>query len=187
MLIAKERRKSNIVEYILYMYQIEDIIRSFQFDLDRIDEQVVQKYDQSENIKQQIKDWYKELIRQMEQESIHRKGHLNQLKELISELQSLHQQMLTTIQDKEYIKVYDQARPILKDLTLKVGSQELSNEVDVALHGLYGLLMLRLKKQTVTEETQSAMKKVSDFLALLAFYYHQRESGQFEFSRERQN
>jgi len=46
MLISREKRRSNIVEYLLYMYQIEDIIRSFQFDITQIDANVVQRFDQ---------------------------------------------------------------------------------------------------------------------------------------------
>ncbi len=36
MLIAQKKIHENIAEYILYMYQIEDVIRSYEFDLERI-------------------------------------------------------------------------------------------------------------------------------------------------------
>jgi len=32
MIAAQQKRKENIVEYILYIYQIEDLIRAFQFN-----------------------------------------------------------------------------------------------------------------------------------------------------------
>ena len=41
MLIAQQKLKENIAEYILYMYQIEDVIRAYQFDLDSILENYV--------------------------------------------------------------------------------------------------------------------------------------------------
>lgn len=36
MLIAKELRKKSIAEYLLYMWQIEDIIRAYQCSLTKI-------------------------------------------------------------------------------------------------------------------------------------------------------
>ena len=41
MLVAQQKLKENIAEYILYMYQIEDVIRAYQFDLDSILENYV--------------------------------------------------------------------------------------------------------------------------------------------------
>ncbi|MDE7144362.1 MAG: DUF4924 family protein, partial [Muribaculaceae bacterium] len=35
MIIASEKRKNNIAEYLLYMWQIEDIIRANNLDIDR--------------------------------------------------------------------------------------------------------------------------------------------------------
>ena len=43
MLIAAKKKEENIAEYILYMYQIEDIIRSFQFDIERIMDEYVRQ------------------------------------------------------------------------------------------------------------------------------------------------
>jgi hypothetical protein len=36
MLLAQQKQKENIAEYIIYMYQMEDIVRAFQFDLDKL-------------------------------------------------------------------------------------------------------------------------------------------------------
>jgi hypothetical protein len=187
MLIAKEKKESNIFEYLLYMYQIEDIIRSFQFNLTMIDASIVQQFEQSEAVKMQIKDWYAGLIEQMKTQSIEQKGHLASLKVIIADLQGLHQLLLTTYQDQEYLKLYDAAKPELKALVLKSGGQNLSNEVDVALHGVYGLLVLRLKRQTISEQTEVAMSKITSFLAHLANRYHQRKDGKLKFSEEKKN
>ena len=34
MIIAQQKLKENIAEYILYMYQIEDVVRAYHFDLE---------------------------------------------------------------------------------------------------------------------------------------------------------
>ena len=36
MIIASKKRKENIAEYILYMWQIEDMIRANDFDISKI-------------------------------------------------------------------------------------------------------------------------------------------------------
>ena len=41
MIIAKQKRKENIAEYLLYMWQIEDLIRANNFDMDLIRRTVI--------------------------------------------------------------------------------------------------------------------------------------------------
>ncbi|MDE6294965.1 MAG: DUF4924 family protein, partial [Muribaculaceae bacterium] len=36
MYTASEKKRENIAEYLLYMWQIEDLIRSYNLDMDRI-------------------------------------------------------------------------------------------------------------------------------------------------------
>ncbi len=44
MLIAREKRKTNIAEYILYMWEIEDLIRANGFDIDKIDRNIIRRF-----------------------------------------------------------------------------------------------------------------------------------------------
>ena len=41
MIVAKQKRKENIAEYLLYMWQVEDLIRANQFDIDSIRRNVI--------------------------------------------------------------------------------------------------------------------------------------------------
>ena len=54
MLIEQQKRKENIVEYILYLVQIEDLIRAFQFNIINIEKQLVSQYQVDEKTKQEI-------------------------------------------------------------------------------------------------------------------------------------
>ena len=36
MIIASQKKKENIAEYLLYMWQIEDLIRVYKLDIDAI-------------------------------------------------------------------------------------------------------------------------------------------------------
>lgn len=187
MLIARAKRRTNIIEYLLYMYQIEDIIRSFQFNLSAINSSIIQKHDQPEGVKQEMNAWYADLIAKMQNQGLERVGHLKEHKEIIAELQNLHDKLLTTYFDKTYIDLYDNAKDSLKELTVKSVGQKLDNQIDVAIHGVYGLLVLRLKQKEVSNETQNAMTKITSFLAYLATQFHKMEAGELNLAKEQGN
>ena len=65
MIIARQKRKENIAEYLLYMWQVEDLIRANKFDMDSINRTVIAHYDQPEEVKKEIAQWYEELIEMM--------------------------------------------------------------------------------------------------------------------------
>ena len=79
MLIAQEKRKTNIAEYILYMWQVEDLIRAHQFNIDLIEHNLISQYAQPAKIKNDIRDWYANLMLMMYREGIREKGHLRDL------------------------------------------------------------------------------------------------------------
>ncbi len=43
MYIASHKRKENIAEYLIYMWQIEDIIRANDLDIDKIKNNVIER------------------------------------------------------------------------------------------------------------------------------------------------
>ena len=62
MYIASQKRKENIAEYLLYMWQIEDLIRANGLDLDKIKSNVIDKYQLSEPQIKEMTEWYESLI-----------------------------------------------------------------------------------------------------------------------------
>lgn len=187
MLIANLKKETNIIEYVLYMFQIEDIIRSFQFDMNLIDQHIIQQFDQKEAVKSDIKAWYQNIVNTMKAEEIEQSGHLESLSETISGLDVLHSTLLTTIQDKEYQELYEQAKFSMQELVRKSGGKGSKHEIEIALNGLYGLLVLRLKKATIGSETQEEMAKISALLAHLNHQYFQMKMGRLSLSQEKQN
>ena len=75
MLIAKELRKKSIAEYLLYMWQIEDIIRAYQCSLTKIRREYIDKFDYTDVQKDEEEDWFGDLIRMMNQEGCTESGH----------------------------------------------------------------------------------------------------------------
>lgn len=186
MLIAQEKEKSNIAEYVLYMWQIEDIIRSNNFDLDQISELVIQKFDTLEEVKSDIRLWYQNLIEQMMKEGIAEKGHLKKTLNYIEELNNLHNSLLTTIQDTDYQQKYINSKANLNIFIQKTGGNEI-NEIYACFIALYGYLMLKLKKAEINSETKLAMKTFSDLIAILVNRYNKLKKGELEFPKEKSN
>src|SRR6056297_1881165 len=109
MIIAKEKKKNNISEYILYMWQIEDMIRANEFDIEKIRKNIIEKFDQPDEIKNEMVQWYEDLINRMEKENIKEKGHLSFLNEIIRELENLHEQLIKNTDELDYIADYNKA------------------------------------------------------------------------------
>ena len=76
MFIAQQLRKKNIAEYLLYMWQIEDTIRAFGCSLSRIRREYIDRFDYTDEQKEEEADWFGNLIRMMNQEGCREKGHL---------------------------------------------------------------------------------------------------------------
>ena len=56
MFIANKLRKENIAEYLLYMWQVEDIIRANQWDIEKIKTNVINQFEVSSEQKQELID-----------------------------------------------------------------------------------------------------------------------------------
>ena len=65
MKVAKEKKKNNIAEYVLYMWQLEDLIRAFNFDIAALEKNVFGIFSKNETEKQVITDWYLALVEMM--------------------------------------------------------------------------------------------------------------------------
>ena len=170
MLIAQEKRKENIIEYLLYMYQVEDTIRACGFDISLIEQRIIDQFKVSDKLKTEVKNWYADLIVMMHQEKIKDNGHLKMLETLVDDLNKLHLWLLEKKKDKKYIEQYLIALPNIQAFNSKLNKKS-RNEIDSCVTGLYALLLLRLQKKGVSEGTLEAMQTFSNLLASLAVWY----------------
>jgi hypothetical protein len=177
MLIARERRKTNIAEYILYMWQVEDLIRAHQFNMELIERNLISQYSQPEKIKNEVRDWYANLMLMMYHEGIQEKGHLHLMNALVSDLTTLHLQLLDQDNNSEYHEIYRKASGNIDEFRRK-SSNPGSGDIEAILNALYGLLLLRLKKQAITRETEIAMASFSRLLAMLSRIFLEVERGE---------
>ena len=171
MYIASKKRKENIAEYLLYMWQIEDIIRANGMDLDRIKESVVKQFTSDPEQLREMAEWYESLIDMMRREDVAAKGHLQMNKNIIGELADLNRRVLADPRFVDYHKEYYATLPFIVELRAKAGEAK-AGEIETCFNALYGMLMLRLKKAPISDDTARAMAQISRFIALLAKYFH---------------
>jgi hypothetical protein len=180
MLIAHLKQKENIAEYLLYMYQIEDIVRAFQFDINKIVEHTVLTITQNETEIQEYRTWYQGIISQMKAQRIEQQGHLAEIQDIVIELSYLHNTLLTVYNDEKYKMLLEQAASAIEEFKSKSNLKE-KNNVELLLHAMYMKLLMRLKKQEISSETEEAFDSMRILLAYLVKSYHEMKNGTLSF------
>ena len=160
MFIAQELRKTNIAEYLLYMWQVEDTIRAFDFSLGRIRREYIDRFEYTEEQKEEEADWFGNLIRMMNQEGCREQGHLQLNKVVMQQLQELNAQLLASSKFPFYNAEYYKVLPYIVELRNR-GTNKEENEVETCFNSLYGVMMLRLQKKEITPNTEHAVKEIS--------------------------
>lgn len=172
MYTASEKRKNNIAEYLLYMWQIEDIIRANDLDIDKIDHNIIDKYTTLSPIQRnELHQWYESLIDMMRQEGKEKSGHLQINNNILSTLVGLHQALLKDPKFPQYTAQFYKALPYIVELRAKSGESK-SGEIETCFNALYGMLLMRLQQKNISPETINAVKEISSFIAILSHYYH---------------
>ena len=179
MIIARQKRKENIAEYLLYMWQVEDLIRANKFDMDSINRTVIAHYDQTEEVKKEIAQWYEELIEMMRSEGVMEKGHIQLNKNVIITLTDLHLRLLKSPKEMVYSAAYYKTLPYIVQLRAKSGGEDLP-ELETCFAAVYGYLLLRMRGKEVSAETLEGIKQISSFLALLAEKYREDMKGELK-------
>ena len=152
MLIAREKKKSNIAEYILYMWQVEDLLRALGFNMKQVKEKVIDRFEVAEDTAKEMYDWYDNLSEMMRKEKVEQKGHLQILKNNVDELTELHYFLLQKANDIRYRQIVTMATGNLIDFRLKSEAGNEVSDVELALNALYGQLILRLQKKKSTSK-----------------------------------
>lgn len=170
MFVASQKRKENIAEYLLYMWQIEDLIRANGLDIDLITQNIVNRFGLPDDQRKQMLEWYESLIDMMRREDVTKSGHLQLNKNIILQLAQLHDTVLKNPQFTEYSAEYYKTLPFIVELRAKAGENK-QGELETCFTALYGTLLLRLQGKEITKDTQTALTQISRFIALLSHYF----------------
>ena len=177
MKIAQQLREKNIAEYLIYMWQVEDLIRANGCDLDRMENQVIARYPEEERAS--LREWYGNLITQMCEENVREKGHLQINRNVILKLTELHNLLLSSPKYPFYNASYFKALPFIVELRNKNGHKE-ESELETCFEALYGVLLLRLQKKPISEGTARAIEVISALLSMLANFYDKDCKGELK-------
>lgn len=169
MFIAKSIREKSVVEYLLYMWQMEDLIRAYGCSLTRIRREYIDRFDYTDQQKNEEEDWFGDLIRMMNQEGKREKGHLAINEVLLQDLGDLHVRLLQSTRFPFYSAEYYRVLPFIVELRQK-GDKEIG-EVETCLNALYGVMLLRMRQKPISPETAHAIKAITTFLGMLSEYY----------------
>jgi hypothetical protein len=180
MLVAQQKRQENIAEYLLYMFQIEDLIRAFNFDIEEIDLSLVSEYDEDYETKREIRKWYRSIISMMKENNLETSGHIPLLQGLINSLNDIHIDLIQNKKEKEYLELYNETQPLIEELRVRGGDPS-KNDIEICLNGLYGLLMLKIQKKEINPATEKAFERISRMLAVLSHHFHEMETGKQEY------
>ena len=183
MIIARQKRKENICEYLLYMWQVEDLIRANHFDMDEIRDKVIARYNQPDEVKEEIARWYEELIEMMRSQGVKESGHIQLNKNVIITLTDLHLRLLKSPKEMIYGAAYYKTLPYIVQLRAKSGGNDIP-ELETCFTAVYGYLMLRMQGKEISAETLDGIKQISSFLALLAEKYRADMNGELELEDE---
>jgi hypothetical protein len=175
MLIAKEKRRQNIAEYILYLWQMEDLLRALNFDEMLIYKTLVEPLQVDENVKKQVQAWYLGIVQLLQFEKKEESGHTSHSLHLIDDLNDVHLFLLQ--RDEKYVSLYENAKTAITDFGKKLGKDE-KNELVLCFHALYARMLLSLKKQDILAETQQAIDAISKMVAYLSAKYLRFERGE---------
>ncbi len=177
MYIAQRLKGENVAEYLLYMWQVEDLIRANALDVDKIDSVYIARFGLTEEKRAEMRQWYSDLIEMMRSEGVAEKGHLQINRNIIILLTDLHSELLKSPKHPFYSAAYYKALPFIVELRNKSNGTD-KPELENCFDALYGLMMLRLQKKEVSAETQRAMDDIAKLVALLSDYYKKEKNGE---------
>ncbi|MCI6182328.1 MAG: DUF4924 family protein [Prevotella sp.] len=182
MFIAQELRKNSIAEYLLYMWQVEDIIRAYGCSLSRIRKEYIDSFELDDEQKEEELDWWGNLVRMMNQEGCREQGHLQINKIVVQDLTELHVQLLQSSKFPFYNTEYYKVLPFIVELRNR-GDKDLT-EIETCLNALYGVMMLRLQHKDISPDTKHAIDEITTFLGMLSDYYKKDKTEGLDFDEE---
>ena len=147
-------KKDNIAEYILYLWQMEDYLRAFP--------------EQAGATKE-----LSELNEMMHREGIVEGGHLQLAKNALDELENLHADLLN--EDAMYRAAIIRLTPQLNLLKAKTDRPTMS-DIEACLVLLYQIMLLRLQKKEISQETSSVQQQATQVLQFLSRTYYANQS-----------
>ncbi len=167
MFISRELRRENICEYLLYMWEVEALLRYYDLDETRIQKEYVAAFPYE--VQLQEREWLFTMARRMKAEGLMKKGHLKANNEVLYMLEDYHHDLLSSGKYPRYTELYNRALPYLLSLRKK-GLKDM-HEIEICFSALFQVMFKRIKKEQMDSNTNLLIESVRDLVKELAFTY----------------
>ncbi len=184
MYIAQHKRKENIAEYILYLWQLEDLLRAMQLSPEAIYATLVKPRGLEREKEEELIEWYGQLADLLQREGKEEHGHLEHTMHLVEDMHRLHLQLLELPVGKRYRQLYARLAPELEKLRGAMGKAEMS-DTELSLRALYAVMLYRIKGEEAEKQgyIDDVLEVVSPVVAELADIFRQVEEGEIDLFR----
>ena len=182
--IAQAKRKENIAEYILYLWQLEDLLRALQFSPEAIYSQLVAPRQVEEEQKHIFLLWYMDIVNLLRKEGKEESGHLEHTLHLIGDMHNLHLQLMQNPVGEHYRQTFAKLAPQLTQLRAMIKKEDVS-DTEVAFRALYAAMLYRIKGDAKRAEAiKDTIELVSPVVAELAAIYGKVERGEVDLFKD---
>ncbi len=183
MLIAQQKRRENIAEYILYLWQLEDLLRALQFSPEAIYSQLVAPNDVDEEQKQTIFMWYMDIVALLRKEGKEESGHLDHTLHLIADMHNLHLQLLSLPAGERYRSLLVRLTPEMPRLRMLFGKDDTS-DTELCFRALYAAMLYRIRGKGGECAVADTLEFISPVIAELASVYGKVERGEIDLFKD---
>ena len=182
--IAHAKRKQNIAEYILYLWQLEDLLRAMQFSPEAIYSQLVAPRQIDEGVKHEYLIWYMDIVNLLRKEGKEESGHLEHTLHLIGDMHNLHLQLMQHPIGEHYRKTFGALAPQLPMLRGLIKKEDIC-DTELCFRALYAVMLYRIKgDEKRAEAIKDTMELVSPVIAELAAMYGKVERGEIDLYKD---
>ncbi len=177
MIISRHKKHNDIAGYVLYMWQIEDLIRASDLNLNSIRKNIIDQYEQPEEIKKELEEWYENLVEMMRNEKKEQSGHLQVITNTVDDMNRLHLQLMRSPKESAYQQQFMKTVPLIKELEKKMIPKP-RHDIELMLAAMYNAFVLKLQKKEISQGTNEALKVFGKTLSLLSAKYREDQKGE---------
>ncbi len=167
MTLSEKKKKEHIVEYILFLWQIEDLIRASSFTPEILERWAEETAEREGTNPEEEEDWIVSIAKEMRSQGKEESGHVSTVNEPVIELAHLHEMLLGPLEDLRYKDAFEASNTMLQDLAAKQ-KEDVNHPVEQLLIGLYGWMLLRMRKQAISPESESGFVALRNWANELA-------------------
>ncbi len=181
MYIAQNKRKENIAEYILYLWQLEDLLRALQFSPQAIYTTLVKPRGLERAQEEDLMEWYGDLCGLLRREDKLEHGHLDHTMHLVEDMHNFHLQLMKAAAGRRYRELYAAAAPQMAPLRAALGNDGMT-DTELAMRALYAVMLHRMKGDAEARQgfINDVLEVISPVIAELASFYRQAEQGEVD-------